>query len=925
MPEHATVVAVISACILVLTWVLTYVLHSSILLGSAYLLTRRMSTRLSAVRDTIWKTALLGGFVTASLQLALGIEPFGGRVVLPVEGSPSAHPEVPVAPAGVEPAEPEAVWVSLDPTHDAGDAGRGAPSSDPGDRRDLAVAPVAGGGPGSGLVDRLATGVLDACRLAGVGWPVAVVAAWVLLAAGLLARLGLAHWRLSRVLSGRVEEVEGDLTATVDRLSRLAGFDHRVRISLSARTAVPIAFGRREICLPDRVLDELGPDERAGLIAHELAHLVRRDPSWLRLSAILERVFFFQPLNGVARREIQECAEYLCDDHAARLTGSGLALARCLATVAGWMGAPRGSALVAGASGSRSSLVRRVEHLLDDGSLPIPGGRARAAFALTAVIAVAVTVPGVTARQSGDELLAAAPALEAVDATSVPSPVPPPNAPPALSASVDPPSEATPPDDLLAAGVVDRPASGILVHPESSRPNRRTGGVADAEAHAELHARADVGATTIPASATYGGALARPVVDYGSRGGIQVLTPDRSVLEDLEREVRRETRRTARRVARAVERGDDLDTVIREAIRDIDRVEIRDAALEGLRDLDLEAILDEDELEDALEEYADAIGEIAEDLFDEYELGRSFEVHVDPLHDHDHDYDFDFDFDFDFDHDHDHRMGVGYDDRDRRGLDRDEQDLVDAVADGHLDEARELLDTVDADLTFGPRLTLLHLAAAEADVAMARLLLERRVPVDADDRMGRTPLHVAAYEGAPSVAELLLEAGANGDLRDQLDRTPLHVAAGEGDDDLVSMLVAHGVRLDALDARGRTPLLHALAEGHLDIVSALIEAGADADARDDNGVSALHFAVAESDLDAVRLLLRSGARVNARDDHGITPLHRAVIDADFGVIEALLEGGADVNARDDERRTPLDYAHDGDWHDVLELLERHER
>ena len=38
------------------------------------------------------------------------------------------------------------------------------------------------------------------------------------------------------------------------------------------------------------------------MLAHEIAHLVRRDPQWLVLARAIEMVFFFQPLNRLARR-----------------------------------------------------------------------------------------------------------------------------------------------------------------------------------------------------------------------------------------------------------------------------------------------------------------------------------------------------------------------------------------------------------------------------------------------------------------------------------------------------------------------------------------------------------------------------------------------------------------------------------------------
>lgn len=76
----------------VAAWLVTYALHSTALLLAALLafalITRaaRRSSRLADVapawRERIGKVALLAGVATASVQTALGIEPFGLRPAL---------------------------------------------------------------------------------------------------------------------------------------------------------------------------------------------------------------------------------------------------------------------------------------------------------------------------------------------------------------------------------------------------------------------------------------------------------------------------------------------------------------------------------------------------------------------------------------------------------------------------------------------------------------------------------------------------------------------------------------------------------------------------------------------------------------------------------------------------------------------------
>src|SRR5213594_2252615 len=66
-------------------WLLTYLVHSTLFLLGAAALTTLGLVRSHAARDTLWKFALVGGLVTASLQLALRLQPWPGHVALSAE------------------------------------------------------------------------------------------------------------------------------------------------------------------------------------------------------------------------------------------------------------------------------------------------------------------------------------------------------------------------------------------------------------------------------------------------------------------------------------------------------------------------------------------------------------------------------------------------------------------------------------------------------------------------------------------------------------------------------------------------------------------------------------------------------------------------------------------------------------------------
>jgi beta-lactamase regulating signal transducer with metallopeptidase domain len=317
-----------------LAWLATYALHSTLILGGAWLVTRRMPLAATRLKERVWKLGLLLALCTPSLQLGLGLEPFGGRFSLARSTQQVATLRAPVTPPTAA-RELVAHTASARPSGTAGVVDEALPARE---RLPLALG-------GLGLVLWLACGALA------------------------LFGLALAWLRLAARLRGRELIEGGPLFELVHDLARRAGYRRRVRLSVAPALRVPISLGwmRPEICLPPRALVELDVEEQEALLAHELAHLARRDPAWLWFMRLVSGVLCFQPLNRLARREIEDCAEILCDAWAVSHTGLRLSLASCLARVAGWVVAEP-KALPAPAMALKSSRLRvRVESLLEEG------------------------------------------------------------------------------------------------------------------------------------------------------------------------------------------------------------------------------------------------------------------------------------------------------------------------------------------------------------------------------------------------------------------------------------------------------------------------------------------------------------------------------------------------------------------------------
>jgi beta-lactamase regulating signal transducer with metallopeptidase domain len=151
--------------------------------------------------------------------------------------------------------------------------------------------------------------------------------------------------------------------------------------------------GLSEVCVPSISIDAMPPDERRSLLAHEVGHLVARDPLWFAIAANLARLAAFQPLNRYAVRQLRVASEEAADDFSVRATGDAAALARGLAGLASLL-----LLLPGGVAATGSPIVSRVSRLLDDQPEPSASRpavrRTAAVFALTIMM---VAAPGLTA------------------------------------------------------------------------------------------------------------------------------------------------------------------------------------------------------------------------------------------------------------------------------------------------------------------------------------------------------------------------------------------------------------------------------------------------------------------------------------------------------------------------------------------------
>jgi HEAT repeat protein/beta-lactamase regulating signal transducer with metallopeptidase domain len=380
------------------SWLLTYLLHSTLLLGGAWLMTRRL-IQSAAIRELVWKAAMLGGLATAMLQVGLGFVPLGGAVALELGGG--AKPAV--MHTGRKAAVRADAWQGLLPAEETFPNALEAPVTS---------------GRATPSPESPAGRVAESSESAST-FPLllAALCAWGTIGLALCGLYLVQRARAMRRIGPRRQVSDVALLGMLDGLRRVGKVRRVIRLTAAEGLPSPVALGDDEIALPEAALTDLDPEQQRSMLAHELAHLERRDPMWLALGCVIERAMFVQPLNRIARIRLQEAAEYLCDDWAVHRTGSGVSLATCLVKVAEWVDTPPRAIPLAGMAERRSQLVTRIHRLIEGRVMPAsPRSFWLLAGAVTLVGLTAIAAPGITTAR--DDLQA----QDTVAATKAPEP-----------------------------------------------------------------------------------------------------------------------------------------------------------------------------------------------------------------------------------------------------------------------------------------------------------------------------------------------------------------------------------------------------------------------------------------------------------------------------------------------------------------------
>jgi beta-lactamase regulating signal transducer with metallopeptidase domain len=218
--------------------------------------------------------------------------------------------------------------------------------------------------------------------------------AWMVGVAALSLRLLASFYLLRRYRKQSSELMEPWITERVQGLAQRLKLRQHITLLQTDTLAVPAVMGvlKPLVLLPTSIVSGLSVGQLELLLAHELAHIKRRDYLVNILQTLAETLLFYHPVVWWVSKVIRQEREHCCDDVALQVTGQS---AVEYADVLLKLEKSRQTLALAANSGS---LLRRVERLLSPPKTGVSVGSSLAALLLVACLSLTFVVNAVNAQ-----------------------------------------------------------------------------------------------------------------------------------------------------------------------------------------------------------------------------------------------------------------------------------------------------------------------------------------------------------------------------------------------------------------------------------------------------------------------------------------------------------------------------------------------
>jgi WD40 repeat protein/beta-lactamase regulating signal transducer with metallopeptidase domain len=236
-------------------------------------------------------------------------------------------------------------------------------------------------------------------------WAEIVLAGWLGGSAVWVGLVALRVRRFARVLR-LADDAPPWFAREVDAVARSLGLAvPRVKLIPGAVAPMVWSLGRTAVYFPAELLARLSAEQRASLIAHELAHLKRGDHRVRWLEVVALSLYWWCPLAWLARRELQRAEEECCDAWVvATLPEGNHAYATALLDTLDFLAEADAAPVLASGMGAVGAVKRRLLLILD-GRTPkaLPrAGRVAVVLAALVLLPVAPKLARLAAATPGD-------------------------------------------------------------------------------------------------------------------------------------------------------------------------------------------------------------------------------------------------------------------------------------------------------------------------------------------------------------------------------------------------------------------------------------------------------------------------------------------------------------------------------------------
>jgi bla regulator protein blaR1 len=189
------------------------------------------------------------------------------------------------------------------------------------------------------------------------------VGMWAVGCVVLFVRLALGYVWVNKLKNNPKNQVDEKLTQMMHELKAKMNISQQVSVRVSTLVTLPMIMGvlKPVILIPMSIVTGFSEEQLATILAHELAHLKRRDFLFNGLQSVLDVLYFFHPAMWLLSAQIRKERENCCDDMALQVSGNRILLAKTLVQLQEGASAPQ----LAMAFGKKKyTLLERVQRIV---------------------------------------------------------------------------------------------------------------------------------------------------------------------------------------------------------------------------------------------------------------------------------------------------------------------------------------------------------------------------------------------------------------------------------------------------------------------------------------------------------------------------------------------------------------------------------